>query len=238
MPFPDKVKEDALVACGRHCCLCHLYSGHKMEVHHVKQESDGGSNTYENAIPLCLNCHAEVKAYDPHHPVGNKFTESELIRHRDIWYNKVQNSTALTTNSATMEIDRKTYRKLSEYLPRNLMRLIHDIDFAGWSFKYRELDKVEFFPELIEDPIYEYLDADLEAIKVSLAERIKKFSSDSIPYLHSDDGILVMIPRDWEITMPEKYDKAAEILNKDTWDIWEIYCDYIKLCRRKLQIDE
>lgn len=54
-----------------------------MEIHHIDPD---GPNTEENGIPLCFDCHAEVKAYDPKHPKGRKFTPSELKRHRDQWF--------------------------------------------------------------------------------------------------------------------------------------------------------
>jgi hypothetical protein len=57
-----------------------------MQVHHIVAEADGGPDTLENAIPLCLDCHAEVRHYDPKHPIGRKFSRSELRRHRDQWY--------------------------------------------------------------------------------------------------------------------------------------------------------
>ena len=57
-----------------------------MEVHHIKAKADGGKDTFENAIPLCFDCHAEVRQYDPKHPKGIKFSEQELIQHRDNWY--------------------------------------------------------------------------------------------------------------------------------------------------------
>ena len=37
-------------------------------------------------------CHAIVRQYDPKHPKGTKFTESELKMHRDKWYQQMQNS--------------------------------------------------------------------------------------------------------------------------------------------------
>ena len=61
-----------------------------MEVHHIKARAEGGQDIYENAIPLCFDCHAEVRQYDPKHPKGIKFTEKELIMHRDEWYRKVK----------------------------------------------------------------------------------------------------------------------------------------------------
>jgi hypothetical protein len=91
MGFPSDIVERVLVACGRCCCICHKFCGTKIELHHIVQEADGGDNTFDNCIPLCLDCHAEVKAYNPHHPKGRKFTEGELVKHRDQWYSKVAN---------------------------------------------------------------------------------------------------------------------------------------------------
>lgn len=84
---PDVVKK-ALTSCGRRCVICHEFCGTKMELHHIKQVADGGDDSFENCIPLCLNCHADVKAYNPRHPIGRQYTEGELKTHRDLWYNK------------------------------------------------------------------------------------------------------------------------------------------------------
>jgi len=78
MPFPPDLKEDALVACGRCCCICHKFCGTKIEVHHIREESEGGDNSAGNAIPVCFDCHADMRSYDHKHPKGNKYGESEL----------------------------------------------------------------------------------------------------------------------------------------------------------------
>lgn len=88
MGFPTSVADDVMVRCSRHCCLCGKYAGVKMELHHIKQVADGGDDTADNCIPLCFDCHAEVKSYNPHHPKGKKFTEKELKEHRDKCYKK------------------------------------------------------------------------------------------------------------------------------------------------------
>ena len=90
MPFSEEIKTKAMIACGRCCCIYHKFCGNNMEVHHIKARADGGQDIYENAIPLCFDCHAEVRQYDPKHPKGIKFTEKELIMHRDEWYCKVK----------------------------------------------------------------------------------------------------------------------------------------------------
>ena len=88
MGFPQSVADEVLVKCGRHCCLCGKYAGQKMELHHIRQAADGGEDTVDNCIPLCLDCHAEVASYNPRHPKGRKYTETELKGHRDKIYRK------------------------------------------------------------------------------------------------------------------------------------------------------
>lgn len=95
MGFPDKIREEAFVQSGRHCCLCHKFCSTKIEVHHIKLVSDGGDDSFENAIPLCFDCHADMRSYDHKHPKGTKYSETELRRHRDKWYEKINNNIAV-----------------------------------------------------------------------------------------------------------------------------------------------
>ena len=86
VPFSQTIKAEALVACGRSCCVCNRYCGVRIECHHIVPESQGGDDSFENCIPLCFDCHAEVEHYNPQHPKGNKFSPVELRGHRDRWY--------------------------------------------------------------------------------------------------------------------------------------------------------
>lgn len=86
MPFPPRVKEDALVRSRRCCCICHEFAGRYTNVHHIQQEADEGPDTLENAIVLCLRCHGKAGHYNPRHPIGDKYSPSELRRHRDEWW--------------------------------------------------------------------------------------------------------------------------------------------------------
>lgn len=65
MGFSQNIVNLVLVKCKRSCCICHKFCGTKIELHHIKQVAEGGEDTEENCIPLCLDCHAEVKAYNP-----------------------------------------------------------------------------------------------------------------------------------------------------------------------------
>lgn len=93
MGFSPAIQQKVLNDSARHCCVCHRYKGIKMEVHHLRQEADGGPNTYENAIPLCFDCHSDAGHYNDKHPKGIKFSIPELIKARDNWYEFVRKNT-------------------------------------------------------------------------------------------------------------------------------------------------
>lgn len=132
MASSPKVKEDALIVSGRHCCICHKFCGIKIEVHHIHAKSDGGQDEFENAIPLCFDCHADMKSYDHNHPKGTKYTESELKRHRESWFKKVEGNICLASRTEVVKTDKKLYQKIIELLPWNgTVLFIRHHDFAG-----------------------------------------------------------------------------------------------------------
>lgn len=107
MSFPATVKEEALVKSRRCCCICHTFTGLNNNVHHIIQEADGGANTLDNAIVLCLPCHGNVGHYNVRHPIGNKYSPTELRKHRDLWWTWCEENP--TANVAT-------YRKPAEII--------------------------------------------------------------------------------------------------------------------------
>ena len=121
MPFSQKVQEDALVACGRYCCVCHRFAGTHIQIHHIVQESKGGSNDFENAIPLCLDCHADMGKTDPDHPTRKAYTPSELKRHRERWYKHVEDG---LVNLETV-IEQNDYRKKYLVIREEAAYLLH-----------------------------------------------------------------------------------------------------------------
>lgn len=92
MPFSKPIREESLVRSHRYCCVCHEFSGRDVNVHHIIQESDGGPNTLDNAIVLCLRCHSEAGHYNSRHPLGAKYSPEELRRHRDQWWEQCANN--------------------------------------------------------------------------------------------------------------------------------------------------
>ena len=85
MGFDRKEVSSLLARCHRRCCICHRFCGVKMETDHIVPRDDGGVDEIENAIPVCLECHAEIHCYNDKHPRGRKFTADELREHKKQW---------------------------------------------------------------------------------------------------------------------------------------------------------
>ena len=144
MGFSRSIKEKALVASARHCCVCHRYKGLKIEIHHIKHHSKGGSDTYDNAIPLCFDCHSDIGHYNKEHPKGTKFTEKELKLSREKWYEIVKNHNIHMPEDYT---DHLNVRHL----------VLKDYDTAKEIFS-GNLSRIPFNnPLIIENEIYEYI---------------------------------------------------------------------------------
>jgi hypothetical protein len=89
MSFTPEVKARMFVKCARICCLCFKQCGTNIEAAHIVAEGKGG-NEEDNGIPVCFDCHQEIGAYDPKHPLGNKFTMEELKDRRNHLYTLVE----------------------------------------------------------------------------------------------------------------------------------------------------
>ena len=103
MPFPQKVRVEALLKSGRCCCVCHAFAGRAANVHHIIQEADGGPNTLLNAITLCERCHSEAGHYNARHPLGTKFSPAELRGHRDRWWQTLNLTRAESADDGTVD---------------------------------------------------------------------------------------------------------------------------------------
>jgi len=55
--YPTPLQNLLYELAGHRCTIC---QAPWMELHHIKELSDGGTTTYENLIVLCPNCHTRV----------------------------------------------------------------------------------------------------------------------------------------------------------------------------------
>lgn len=172
MPFPPNVKEQALVAAQRSCCICHAFCGVKIECHHIVPEAEGGKNDFENCIPLCLNCHADVKHYNPQHPKGTKYGKSELKAHREKWFAKVSNIQSPETFAETSAVDREVFNDLRKLLPSDgAIRSRRGLNYDGLNWD-KKLKQLEAFVSWASLPKNQFLDADLDSLTAQLVKLI------------------------------------------------------------------
>ncbi|RIK56501.1 hypothetical protein DCC62_30360 [candidate division KSB1 bacterium] len=260
MGFPPNVVEKALLDCGRYCCNCHKFCSFKIETHHIVSPADGGDDSYDNCIPLCFDCHADVRAYDPKHPIGRSYKPSELKERRDRWYEKVKNGHALTTNPEYIEIDRKLFLVVKDALnEKGSMEFLRRHDFHG-AFKLERLEGLYAFGSLSEKSECEFLDADMEGLRGRLYNDILKFLKavgehtfpvDNKPDLwnriyddpEDDDRFIAKYEKLSEEEFDAKAEKKREFiskvrneLNELSTQVWNTYDEFIRFGRRKLVV--
>lgn len=168
MAFSQSIVERALVEGNRCCSICHKFCGTKIELHHIRQKADGGEDTFENCIPLCFDCHADVKSYNPRHPKGKKYSESELISHRDKWYKKANAFKANELNDPEKDNrDFLLFNNICGLLADENLPFLYHYDYH-FSFEAKVKDTLDMFIDRCYSPFYEFLDADLESRKADL----------------------------------------------------------------------
>jgi len=242
MGFPESVAEKALLDCGRHCCICHKFCGFKIELHHIVQKSQEGAHTYENCIPLCFDCHAEVKFYDPKHAKGRKYTDSELKKHRDKWYEKVINGSLVVVHPECIELDRKLFLKIREILPGTggsiaFIRVYsYGIPFLRekheglWEYR-RECERSDF----------EFIDVDLESRKSQLTDTVIKFldilNAVVSPGKYWHENSKYEVYPDIKYSNSRLYLEAINNVENAANDVCSAYDDLVRLGRRKLAIE-
>jgi hypothetical protein len=160
--WPRRVKDEVLVACGRHCSICHRFCGVKIELHHIEAESDGGASDVANCIPLCFDCHADVGHYNPRHPKGTKYSPAELRGHRDRWFSlrervdaAMESNDRKVTDSQPLEAYEGQKIKLSGFIwgetfpgPPNYESLKTDNPETYWMFVLQQpIDLLARSPE-------------------------------------------------------------------------------------------
>lgn len=237
MAFHPKIQEDALVACNRHCCICHKFCGLKIELHHIVQKSEGGEDTFDNCIPLCFDCHGDMRSYDHKHPKGHKYTANELQRHRDNWYAKVQGTPSPTYDNDAAALDKNVYLAILKLLPyKGTMSLLDQHNFAV-PFRASLFSDFDRFVVTNDDPSMEFIDADLEGLRATFVESLSKFSHQLASNTWPLGKDMQSVPPEWEDSQPDRLERVVSELNTTSTSVADQYRSFIRECRRRLRID-
>lgn len=229
-----------MVACGRCCCICHRFKGTKLELHHIALKSEGGTDSFENAIPLCFDCHAEQSSYDAKHPKGTKYQRGELLIHRDNWYAR-----AASTNSEiqNVELDRQVITLIKQLLPsRGVVHFLRKHDFAG-GFYLSSINPIKEFSQMQLDPEFEFLNSDLEQMLrecfVQIDVFLEKIAVNTFE-VHERNSDWRRVPSDWR-RVPRDWDPivSADVskqINAAATKLVESYDTLVRNSRRILVI--
>jgi len=86
MSIPEETVAEVLSKSARHCCICRHFMPLQIQVHHILEKSNGGTNDIDNLIPVCITCHSCVHT-DTKMTKG--FSNKELIKSRNNVYDLV-----------------------------------------------------------------------------------------------------------------------------------------------------
>lgn len=224
--------------------MCHRPCGTAIQCHHILQRSDGGGDTADNCIPLCLDCHSAVGHYNPKHPIGTKITASELRRHRDNWYTKVKETGAWQANEEHLKQDRVLYARIK--------RILRPSWFIGFfretclfdTFPLARLEPMERFLARCRDPHFEFLDATVESRKGLLRAELLKLNRVLCTH-HTDDGKgefvshwLQSMRREWldNDSFDEAHREALRETEEAMTSAYKAYGEYVRTARRRLGV--
>ena len=96
MSIAQEVVDRMMVKCARRCCICRRFRPTKLQVHHIVERSNGGSDDEDNLIVVCFTCHSDVHTKVP---FARRFSTAELRGHRDALVLLVSNGSLPTIDT-------------------------------------------------------------------------------------------------------------------------------------------
>jgi hypothetical protein len=238
MSFPPTVADQVLLACGRHCVLCHRHVGLKIELHHILPKEAGGKDTLDNCIPLCFDCHADMRGYDHKHPKGRKYSEAELKARRDDWSRRYASSGGAIAHPQHLELDRAVFLDLRKRLPyqRSIFRI--EERYSGAPIRSSWFDILTRYIEEPLDASNEFLDADLESARSTLVEVLRKFCGIVAHWTFPQDtGGGFWLPNELKYGESDEYIRRSLEIDLASNEVIEAYKSLVRLARRKLGVD-
>ena len=252
MSFPQFVSDAALSACGRCCCICHKFCGTKMELHHIKQVAYGGEDTFENCIPLCFDCHADMGKADPYHNKGKKYSEKELLTHRDNWYNVIKEGKKIPESNLSKDTficdeDIQLFRKIVDSFSKNIQ---HELKYPNFYYPYERFlfQPLDFLVYEADDPAFFFVNKELEKLRVTLFSCIDCFTNTLYTntfsigkeqpdknashgwllnhgYLHEEN-----FHKNYK-ELEHEFGREVELINSIAKELWEAFSRFVKYGR-------
>lgn len=136
------------------------------------------------------------------------------------------------------ELDRKLLVKIkTDILPANgNLGFLRTYDFCG-AFLWSDLDEIKKFNLYNNDPEFEFIDIELNALLTIMKMEIEEFLSilgvNTFP-LSNPNINASRIPPEWQQEQPERFNKVVDKIHNLTTNICSSYDELIRLGKRKL----
>lgn len=228
--FSESVRQRALLACKRQCCLCGKHCHTRMELHHIVPAAKGGPGTFENCIPLCFDCHAEVEYYNPAHPKGTRYSPAELRARRDELYASMENAPGKPYEAPGVplgERDLALLRLIAEKLPASAARdLFKHHNFLD-SIRYECFRPMSDLMRFWDKDLHRFENRSLAARHAAFHAAIDRFEDLAMRFLTLEDGDILRLWHDekpvWGDEDYPRFCEMAEDLNRQGSLVWTAY---------------
>lgn len=102
---------EVLAKCARHCSICRRFRPLHLQVHHIVEQNEGGTDDLDNLIAICVSCHSDVHSNTK---LTRRFSVKELQLHRENVYRLVAEGKLPSSSdaSAIEEVSAAVIRRL------------------------------------------------------------------------------------------------------------------------------
>lgn len=186
---------------------------------------------------------------------GNMNVQGDVVaRDKIVHINNVQRD---TEQSSHIDLDSRLFLQIREILPSDHMRFVCETSYSG-SFRRNMLQSLHNFLEYSHRPEWEFIDSDMEGLRMHLVESIEHFLNligrytfvekvdpefSRVPYAHADYDLLASLQErakdeeDFERLFEEQEQRAdrwAHAIQDAAAQVWLSFTEFIRNGRRRL----
>jgi hypothetical protein len=205
----------------------------------MKHEEAGGPDTLDNCIPVCFDCHADMRSYDFKHPKGSKYSERELRGHRDRWFALVAAGGRAEIDARIIARDRRVYSAFTEQIKYDPTIVYFKHHGFEASFDLDILEPFHRYEYYCDDPNNQFVDVELEKLRGGFLNAANRLCSllalNTWPLKHSTRH-LNQIPQEWRETNSARLDKLLADLDEAHGTLVTAYEGLVHECQIRLEV--
>jgi hypothetical protein len=155
---------------------------------------------------------------------------AEAVRKMDIQFQD-----ALARKAA----DRVMFQKFAAALPSSgSIRFVRDNNYAGFSFDRSKHEDLEAFASEWADAEHEFLDPELEALRVGLLTRVREFLNfvGCNTWLLKTNADWSHVPPEWEHEQPTRFNEVTDTIHRLAKDIEASHAELVRRARFLLAV--